>query len=577
MRCSIFFAVLLVVQLFASCKDDNESEMREGPVITLDAESARYRVKEGRDLVITPTYDYVDEASSYVWKLNQKVVGRESSYTFNEAVAGEYFLKLQVMNDYGVAEEELKITVLPLNAPMISLYVPEEGFKTIQNQELVFAPEVENGENATYVWKVNGVQVASTLTYTFKQAETGTYQVSLTASSDDGEDQLEFVVNICDPSELPFSWSFPQTEFNLSEGRSVKVKAYLIENDFGGVYTWTLDGNVVGEGAATEYVFEGKTQGVHRLVLTMKNEHGTVSQEFSMNVCPPEGTYRKLPTSDSRALINRVYEFMPAPGHQVNGYMYGASYPANISHAAVCDTIMNRFERGLSQEPKEWWSISLGACGGYVIVGFDHSVENSGDYDLIIGGNPYGYQSEPGIIWVSQDENGDGLPNDTWYELKGSEYGGENQILEYAITYYQPTKKQVAIKWTDNLGKSGIVPHMTYWNPSDSYYQSWLPSGSVTFYCSRLVDHSTYVDGYSSMPAYPWGYTDNLGSDYFNGIAGNAGYFKISNAVTFDGKAANLKYIDFVKIQTAPVGYTPNLGEISTEVKPIFDYHLYKE
>ena len=157
MRCSIFFAVLLVVQLFASCKDDNESEMREGPVITLDAESARYRVKEGRDLVITPTYDYVDEASSYVWKLNQKVVGRESSYTFNEAVAGEYFLKLQVMNDYGVAEEELKITVLPLNAPMISLYVPEEGFKTIQNQELVFAPEVENGENATYVWKVNGV------------------------------------------------------------------------------------------------------------------------------------------------------------------------------------------------------------------------------------------------------------------------------------------------------------------------------------------------------------------------------------------------------------------------------------
>ena len=561
--------------LFISCEDDKESIMKESPVITLDAESARYRVKVGRDLVISPTYDYVDETSSYVWKLNKKIVGRESSYTFNEVETGEYFLKLQVMNDYGIAEEELKITVLPLNAPMISLYIPEEGFKTIQNRELSFVPEVENGENATYAWKVNGTLVASTLEYTFKQAETGSYQVSLTATSNDGEDHVEFTVNICEPSELPFSWKFPQTEFNLSVGRSVKVKSYFIENDFDGTYTWTLDGKVVDESNATEYVFEGETQGTHQLVLTMKNEYCTVSQEFTMNVCPPEGTYRRFPSAESRALINRVYEFMPAPGHQVNGYMYGASYPANITHAAVCDTIINRFERGLSEG--QWWSISLGACGGYVIVGFDHSVENSdGGYDLIIGGNPYGYQSEPGIIWVSQDENGDGLPNDTWYELKGSEYGGENQILEYAITYYQPTKKQVAIKWTDNLGKSGIVPHMTYWNPSDSYYQSWLPSGSVTFYCSRLVDHSTYEDGASLMPAYPWGYTDNLGSDYVKDIAGETGYFKISNAVTFDGKPANLKYIDFVKVQTAPVGYTPNLGEISTEVKPIFDYHLYK-
>ena len=146
--------------LFISCEDDKESIMKESPVITLDAESARYRVKVGRDLVISPTYDYVDETSSYVWKLNQKIVGRESSYTFNEVETGEYFLKLQVMNDYGIAEEELKITVLPLNAPMISLYIPEEGFKTIQNRELSFVPEVENGENATYAWKVNGTLVA---------------------------------------------------------------------------------------------------------------------------------------------------------------------------------------------------------------------------------------------------------------------------------------------------------------------------------------------------------------------------------------------------------------------------------
>ena len=52
------------------------------------------------------------------------------------------------------------------------------------------------------------------------------------------------------------------------------------------------------------------------------------------------------------------------------------------------------------------------------------------------------------------------------------------------------------------------------------------------------------------------------------------GHFKISNAKTFDHKDANLKYIDFIKIQTGQIGATPNLGDISTEVHYISDYHL---
>ncbi|MFR6381192.1 MAG: hypothetical protein ACLUOS_02440 [Odoribacter splanchnicus] len=44
------------------------------------------------------------------------------------------------------------------------------------------------------------------------------------------------------------------------------------------------------------------------------------------------------------------------------------------------------------------------------MVGFDHSVENSGAYDLAIKGNQFPDWSEPGIVWVMQDENGDGEP-----------------------------------------------------------------------------------------------------------------------------------------------------------------------
>ena len=81
-------------------------------------------------------------------------------------------------------------------------------------------------------------------------------------------------------------------------------------------------------------------------------------------------------------------------------------------------------------------------------------------------------------------------------------------------------------------------------------------------------------------PAFDWGYADNAGSDYFKNSSFDTinamGYYKISNAKTWDGKNANLQYIDFVKVQTAQTGYSPNLGDISTEVYGIWDCHIMK-
>ena len=93
-----------------------------------------------------------------------------------------------------------------------------------------------------------------------------------------------------------------------------------------------------------------------------------------------------------------------------------------------------------------------------------------------------------------------------------------------------------------------------------------------TFYGTRLLDRS-YVDasGQTVVPPYDWGYADNAGkSDY----DGQFCLFRLSNARTFDGRPADLKYIDFVKIQTGQMGKTALLGETSTEVHHIVDYHL---
>lgn len=280
---------------------------------------------------------------------------------------------------------------------------------------------------------------------------------------------------------------------------------------------------------------------------------------------------------DEKLLVNKIYEYVPAPGHQVNGYtVVGDFIRDGATMEEACDSVLANF--------KKQHMVSLGAQGGYLVAGFADKVMNSnGDYDLAIKGNPYSYQSEPGIVWVMKDENGDGLPNDTWYELAGSEYGTENETFNYEITYYKPTAPKMDVQWKDNVGGEGVVPYMKTWNKHDYYWYDWVPTQKdeqgreyYTLKGSRLKDTHTYDadKDYTLEPPFDWGYADNGGKDYFKNEAFFAGapmcYLKLSNARRADGSPANLDYINFVKVQTGQTGASPNLGEISTEVHGIW-------
>lgn len=264
--------------------------------------------------------------------------------------------------------------------------------------------------------------------------------------------------------------------------------------------------------------------------------------------------------------ISEVYDYLPAPGQFVNllPETDETDTPASVL-AKVKEEICGEATPGV---------ITLGGFGGYVIFGFDHPVVNlPGEYDFKIYGNatisssqPYGGSCEPGVVWVSVDENGNGLPDDRWYQLAGSEYNNAATIHNISITY----RREKPVSWsTDNPARpEGTVPQNQF-HPQ-SYWPLWITDNELTFSGTTLLpDNAVDVSGNSSywvLAAYEYGYADNLPNNQDKG-------FDLSWAVNPDGTPASLSHIDFVKVQTGVLQIAGWLGEVSTEVCGAEDLH----
>jgi hypothetical protein len=286
--------------------------------------------------------------------------------------------------------------------------------------------------------------------------------------------------------------------------------------------------------------------------------------------------------------LARVLEYRPAPGQFINSL---PDYEEGDTEETLCQKAENRIA---GEDPS---MISLGGFGGYVTFAFDHPVENvPGHFDFRILANAFysdanpnpeaqgeGGSCEPGIVFVAVDENGNGLPDDRWYELAGSEYFKSTTTRNYTITYHRPDADHIPdpdpayrpiidrsyILWTDNLGDTGYLERNSY-HPQP-YYPEWIADDSLVFTGTLLPDNAIDESGIGSyyvQYAYPWGYVDNhLNSD-------PRSCFNIDWAVDSEGKHVALEYIDFIRVQNAINQNCGWLGETSTEVAGATDLHL---
>lgn len=270
--------------------------------------------------------------------------------------------------------------------------------------------------------------------------------------------------------------------------------------------------------------------------------------------------------------VSEIVEYQPAPGQLINIESIGSPQAAEsiIGHT-----------NGL---------VSLGAFGGYIIVKMDQAIENDPGnpfgVDFSVFGNSLNDWCEAGAVYVMKDENGNGIPDEEWFLLAGSDYYWSDSYSNYYLHYFNPQQAQMNIPWVDQNQDSGFVfsnsIHQQEYYPSSSYfpnidehsqfYQAPLIQGDMDFSEPGLVRSYERAFGYADnhpRGSAPYHIPDNPYTLEKENAGGDA--FDISWARNANGDLVSLDKIHFIKIATAMNQSGGHLGEISTEITGIID------
>ena len=220
---------------------------------------------------------------------------------------------------------------------------------------------------------------------------------------------------------------------------------------------------------------------------------------------------------------------------------------------------LKNFGAGQMCESGTGYGWSLGSAGGYEVW----QVEHRASYN--IPGNPLASWLEPGVVWMQEDNNANGLPDEMWYELPGSDETSpvrKNLITRrYAVTYFKTDDHGSTneygqlireVYWADSRGRAGMIP--------GGFPTPWGVTGNrVTYTCTLLRDDGIiFADSYN-MDGLA-GYVDTTDAT-----------FPVSRAVRVDGAPANISAVKFIKVQTGMFRYGGLFGDVSTEI-PYADF-----
>lgn len=376
----------------------------------------------------------------------------------------------------------------------------------------------------------------------------------------------------------------PMVNLGIDEVYSVyRMRTLRLHPEFpGDGYVWTMpdrQGRDSVVGTQRDYFFVGAAPGDYYLTLRIASGTDPVEHTTRIRVWEEEVAYSRY--------ISNVLEYRPAPGQFVNEL---PEYTEGDTEADMCKKVLECIGG------KNDVLVSLGNYGGYVTFAFDHTVLNvPGEYDFRIDGNSFysasspnpdstkpGGSSEPGIVMVAIDANGNGLPDDPWYELAGSEYRSPATMHNYFVSYHRTPVDHVAVRKDGNIvdaeyiryegndGVTGYVEKNVY--HTQDYWPGWIKDDVMTFSGTRLAPNGideSHQGSYYVLYCYPWGYVDNHPNN-----VGDLSAFKIDWAVDASGNPVHLNGVDFIRVYTGVNQQCGWLGETSTEIARAEDLHI---
>lgn len=263
---------------------------------------------------------------------------------------------------------------------------------------------------------------------------------------------------------------------------------------------------------------------------------------------------------------SKIFDFLPGPGQFVN---------TSWADTAAAKKVIGNTSGG----------VSLGGFGGYIIVGFDQPIVNRANnpygVDFTVVGNAFGGWGEPAAVQVMKDVNKNGLPDDTWYELAGSEYYFQSSIKDLTMTYYNPEyNDRHTITYSTDKGFNGAMRtngfHKQQYYPDP--YSFEISPDSVSYngtFTRFLLDKSkpNYIVA-KRLPAFGYAdsrpanrYPTNPMNPYFEDENGKAADgFDLEWAVDIYGNQVSLDTVHFVKVYSTVQEDGGWLGEISPEI-----------
>lgn len=341
--------------------------------------------------------------------------------------------------------------------------------------------------------------------------------------------------------------TIPAEGFKVEVGKSLSLNP-IVANDDKSSYTWEVNGVVVS--SEKLYAFTPSKIGDYNIQLKVSNEIGSDNKTIVVSAFSNLSPY-----------ITKVFDYKYGPGQHAS--LISANWKGN-------DFI------GQPWTGTKSYTL-LGGWGGYIIAGFDHLVKNVEGTDFAVFTQP-GPKSEPAIVYVMNDENGDGIPNDgEWIEIKGSEYNNSETLHDYQVTYYKPVSNG-NVTWKDNKGNNGeLIPGF---DSASWWWSGYGDKSEVVFDGEKLpnayqnISTQADIENWAVRPGlFTFGYAECYNNQDYN-TSLKANLFDISNAIDKNGNKVNLSGINFIKVQSGVFQIAGWLNEISTEVSGAVDLSL---